>query len=55
MGIWARVQAVNDLIPFLNALFENLNYLKVHFRRHMSVKGPDVASHILSNMGNAIR
>ena len=28
-GIWARVQAVDDLIPSLDALFENLNYLKV--------------------------
>ena len=28
-GIWARIQAVNDLIPSLNTLFENLNYLKV--------------------------
>ena len=28
-GIWARLQAVDDLIPSLDALFENLNYLKV--------------------------
>ncbi len=28
-GIWARVQAVDDLIPSLDTLFENLNYLKV--------------------------
>ena len=28
-GIWARVQAVGDLIPSLDTLFENLNYLKV--------------------------
>ena len=28
-GIWARVQAVDDLIPSLDALFENLKYLKV--------------------------
>lgn len=28
-GIWARIQAVHDLIPSLDALFENLNYLKV--------------------------
>ena len=28
-GIWARVQAVDDLIPSLDMLFENLNYLKV--------------------------
>ena len=28
-GIWARVQAVDHLIPSLDALFENLNYLKV--------------------------
>lgn len=25
-GIWARVQAVDDLIPSLDAFFENLNY-----------------------------
>ena len=28
-GIWARVQAVDDLIPSLDTLFENLKYLKV--------------------------
>ena len=28
-GIWARVQAVDDLIPSLDALFKNLSYLKV--------------------------
>ena len=28
-GIWARIQAVDDLISSLNALFENLKYLKV--------------------------
>ncbi|KAL9062273.1 MAG: hypothetical protein Q9161_009826, partial [Pseudevernia consocians] len=28
-GIWARVQDVDDLIPSLDTLFENLNYLKV--------------------------
>ena len=28
-GIWARVQAVDDLIPSLDTLFENLNYLNV--------------------------
>ena len=28
-GIWARVQAVDELIPSLDALFEKLNYLKM--------------------------
>ena len=28
-GIWARILAVDDLIPSLNTLFENWNYLKV--------------------------
>ncbi len=29
VGIWARLQAVDGLIPSLDALFKNLNYVKV--------------------------
>ena len=53
VGIWARLQAVDGLIPSLSALFKNLNYLKALVDCMMRLVRPSPGDTVSTALFNA--